>query len=434
MGRRILGLLAAVMAMASDPMLMAAFLEGTARRPKPSVVVRCKAAAHYNELQQKGLMEFAGQPSGSAADQGGFCLHWLWHFVTYQNLQDLARSGRPRKIVDAQVREAARFIDKAAAARDFQACSSAAKCCARIPGVKRLLEKTQVKPKTLFHHIRRLGLLKPTCVYYKKPLSKMVQDKRLKICEEWLRKGVYVSAEGVTTVAPRMGDPAITIPLPPNPKLNKKAYAKKWLKPWARRIIWIDSKKFYIHPTTFKIWSSYKEFTQSDERLLNVRPWCIHYYSAVSCEHGGILIKFVSGTAGKGYKPNGGPDGKGYMVGGWVGGWRAGGIWKRGLHQPQPCPRITEVWGTQMHLRGAAGYGCVPCIVHGLFPSPNVRNMQPDNMVALRTRIPRLLRIIQELPSGIRAMHAHNPVLPSVHLNHQLGRPQPKIIALPPFD
>jgi hypothetical protein len=71
-----------------------------------------------------------------------------------------------------------------------------------------------------------------------------------------------------------------------------------------RRIIWIDEKKFYILPQTYKVWAS--ELAPASQVIYDPRvlkPMCINYIAAVNYKHGPLLLCAVSGTYGKDYKP-----------------------------------------------------------------------------------------------------------------------------------
>lgn len=317
MQRRMVGIVAGVLALGAcmDVMLMmCGALAGGAAMPVWPLHVRQQAGANYSQLQQEyGMFPGVKPPCGTPAERGHFCLGWVWHLFTTYAIADKARSGRPRKVTDALARKAAAAIVQATKQKQFGASRTMNSACNRIPAVMAVLLKSGATPKTLWRHIRRGKLVRQSTVNFKKPLSKQLQDDRLRTSEEWLRKGVYHNAPGVVRWL-ASGDMLFNkVPIPPNRLTNLHEYRNgPWLKPWAADIVWIDAKKIYICPKTFKVWGDGTTLTMDDARVLNSNTLVLHYYSAVSARHGGILLKFVSGTKGKGYKaPNGG-----YMVGG----------------------------------------------------------------------------------------------------------------------
>jgi hypothetical protein len=131
---------------------------------------------------------------------------------------------------------------------------------------------------------------------YKLPLTPQNKKDRVRCAQRLLRLGTYFGTlvQGTRRLL-RGADNPIRVPRYPRPRLRLR---------WVNRIIWIDAKKFYIKPTDFKAWGlrGMPSTTLSDKRVRGSKM-VIHYYAAVNMKHGGVLIKFVSGTKGPGYQP-----------------------------------------------------------------------------------------------------------------------------------
>lgn len=350
-GRRLIGVVAAIMALANANSLhLLATLPFSSTPPVMNSELITAAALIYDKLWQEGVLAEAGKPSGVRSQRGQFCFIWLWHLFRYRSLQDKQRSGREPKLANEDVKTASKAIASEAksgnrkAVRTMQTCKS-------IPTVASILERTGASIKTLFHRMKLMGWIKRVRVYFKKPLDAELMDARCQTTEDWLVAGVKAKAAGVTTTNARMSDRGRKIPIPPDPLKrpnNKKqkealrrAYAGEWLQPWAQQIVWMDAKKLYVCPKTYMIWSDDHPLTVEDSRLVSSRPWVLHYYSAVNYKYGGVLIKLVSGTQGKGYK-----GGK-YKV------RRAASAGNAGLQGGRASNVVTTVQGQTTHQRGA---------------------------------------------------------------------------------
>ncbi|KAG2442923.1 hypothetical protein HXX76_002999 [Chlamydomonas incerta] len=220
------------------------------------------------------------------------------HDATATSVADKRRTGRNWKVQSVGLLMQLLLLVIETAPRTMMQMS-------RVPLWRDTMEAHGVKCKTLWRYVRTMcpALGKHLRVEYKMTLSVELMAERVETCVRWLSKAVL----------PDKGKPYDGPPIPPPPVPNAPNPAAALRIPtcvedlraaFLRRIIWIDAKKFYISPETFKAWAvrGAKSVTIQDARVRS--SWCIHFYSAVNYIHGGILIKVVSGTKGKGYKPD----------------------------------------------------------------------------------------------------------------------------------
>jgi hypothetical protein len=237
------------------------------------------------------------EPCCLPGDPAKFCAKWYAVFKERGNVQDGPRSGRHSKVPEFIVVGAVHMVCeelvlwRQADLKDH-------------PFFSYIRETYDVTLRTLWRRMqryeRRLG--KTRSCEFKSVLKPDVVEDRIKQTERWLRLGVKAAAfaggrrrAGVVEAAPGVRIPRTV------PELNMD---------WLDRIIWIDSKKFYIQPHNVKAWGlrGAPSIVLSDSRVRS--PMVIHYYAAVNSKHGAILIRAVSGTRGKGYSPD-----KQYKVG-----------------------------------------------------------------------------------------------------------------------
>jgi hypothetical protein len=171
-----------------------------------------------------------------------------------------------------------------------------AKQCA---GVRTVLRKTGASLRTLFRAMRRVEQRLAKCVLNeaKLPLTDVVRTLRLECALRLQRKGTFVGHLVQGGVQTRSGAGAGGEPP------RRWSPRRRLRLQYVRRIIWVDAKKFYIRPTNFKRWGlrGTPSNVVHDPRVRG--HWSIHYYSAVTYNHGALHIKLVTGTKGPGYKP-----------------------------------------------------------------------------------------------------------------------------------
>lgn len=213
---------------------------------------------------------------------------WVLNFEQRGSVDDAPRSGRPRIVSQEVAKEAA----DAVLAQHPVTQREAKRCTA----VRMALRKTGATLRTLYRAMRRVypKLSKTKLFEYKLPLTEANKKARVACAKRLLRLGTYM---GVLRQGTRRTVAGGTTPIP-GPRSPKTRLRLKWV----NRIIWIDAKKFYIKPTDFEAWGlrGSPSTVIGDKRVRG--KMVIHYYAAVNLKHGGIMIKFVTGTKGPGYQ------------------------------------------------------------------------------------------------------------------------------------
>lgn len=139
-------------------------------------------------------------------------------------------------------------------------------------------------------------------VDFKKQLTPADLSQRVAISCRWTAVGIKPSAPGVRKQSLGEDDDDGMWLLSPPPKTP--LFRGPWLTDVAMCTIYMDAKKIYIIPQSYKMYGirGTPSIVVEDPRILS-KAWVIHYYSAVNYHFGGLLLQFVTGTQGPGYSP-----------------------------------------------------------------------------------------------------------------------------------
>lgn len=278
----------------------ATLAEGTAhdtKRGEPRHNWGPKAAAFFEQLHQQHVKAHPTEPPPPIPeDIPAFCRHWHQRFGDRASVHDDPRPGRPPKVPEEMVALALAAV-LAKHPRSMHEMEQD-KCFIWIK------ETYNVAFKTIWRQVCKSekALGKYRKVEFKMPLSPEHVTARINACLAWLTNGVNPAAAGVK-VGGLPEHPSVPIPPPPPPPLPNY-YKEDWLTDWAKRIIYVDAKKIYIHPECFKQWGLRGEpsIVIEDPRVKKATI-VLNYYAAVCYPFGGLLLTFVSGTKGSNYVP-----------------------------------------------------------------------------------------------------------------------------------
>ena len=245
-----------------------------------------------------------GAADCSPPTEPDFAFKWWDRFVEHGHMFDSPRSGRPRLLCDE-------LLDYAAAAilrhcnKDSMAHVTDQESCQRLPEVAWVLYSTEVAPSTFWNNMRaRTNIRKSVVVEYKRPqLIPKNTSERLAACEDWCRRFVYTKHWCKAVVPVRLSPTEDIFYVPPRPL---PPHCEP-LRPEAYCIAFVDCKRVIICPETHKVWGAGGRILVEDPRLLPKMAQVLTFYSVVCGAFGGVYIKVVSGTQGKGYKHPGPP-------------------------------------------------------------------------------------------------------------------------------
>lgn len=230
-------------------------------------------------------------------EQPQFCRYWLTHLRTHGTCCDAPRPGRPPKgLSGAELAAGVRAV--------VEACPATVAAMAHLPFFKGVQRRKGIGFAQALRRLRRYEprLSKGVLVEFKQPLSPALMRQRVDTSKAWLGRAVVAEEprrlRSRTSTHPLREPPPDPRPAPLLPK-SPLQLDKRFL----RRIIWVDAKKFWITTEAYRRWGlrGSRSIVLHDKRVR--RAMCINYYSAVNYEHGGLLIRIVSGTKGPGYKP-----------------------------------------------------------------------------------------------------------------------------------
>lgn len=237
------------------------------------------------------------------SDPAKFCAKWGARLTETGTVHDAPRSGRKPKLPEDVVEGALGLVIHLQPRTQREMNKHAS--------FQTIFQQYEVTAQTLWRHIReaepRLG--KHVRIEFKMPLTAQLKQERCAAVRRWLRRA-YVkpapaagaAASPVTTpTAPdtrsngQESDPEDPPPIPTAPSELSNQFV--------HRIIWIDAKKFYIKPKSYRVWglAGTPSTVVHDPRVKGT--WVVHYYAAVNYLIGGVVLVFVSGTKGKGYAP-----------------------------------------------------------------------------------------------------------------------------------
>ena len=268
--------------------------------PTKSTAKQCQwggdaARALAGLLELHGLSSYDPDDQKMRAKHGEFCRKWHARFMEAGSITGNAPgAGRKRKLSDTELEEALTIIESTQFARRDDAKYH--------PRLAAMLADSGASVGTLFRNLKeaypKFG--KFVLVEYKTALKPDHIKSRLQMAVAWLNAAAPAVAAPEAEGAPPAERMQVEVD-----GVAAECYVpkrKEHLDTSAfDRCIFLDAKKIYIKPQQFKAWGrkGRPSWVIQDART---GRWALHYYAAVNYKHGGLLIKLVTGTKGKGYK------------------------------------------------------------------------------------------------------------------------------------
>lgn len=250
----------------------------------------------YAVMELERLAAGLGWQVELPSNPGQFINKWSSRLEQNFDVHDLPTPGRPHKVPAEAVTEAVKYVVETEPTAQHEMAHHA--------GFRAIMEKYDVTLGTLWRDMLEsrpdLGLY--VRVDFKKQLAPADLSQRVAISCRWTAVGINASAPGVRKQSLAEDDDDGVWLLSPPPKTP--LFRGPWLTDVAMCTIYMDAKKIYIIPQSYKMYGirGTPSIVVEDPRILS-KAWVIHYYSAVNYHFGGLLLQLVTGTQGPDYSP-----------------------------------------------------------------------------------------------------------------------------------